>query len=228
MRPYLPKRFWITVLLLGGYIPGLTSNWYYTLLKTGTPGYWVMELSIWALLPGLILWTGLRYHLFDLRRLGMHTRLFNRPLSLATLGLTLGLILLWLPFNLWLNQTAQTWLSSRMISGGPLLEFPTIETAHLIKFAYLAFSAGVVEEFYGRSVLGCLFDHTPGQLVAYMLVSALVFALIHWEGGLSYLSFTFVWGLVFGAGYAWIRSVWPLMLAHALYDWLVYCGVTIP
>lgn len=60
---------------------------------------------------------------------------------------------------------------------------------------------------------------TPIQIV---VLSALLFSLIHWGSGPGRLLYTFAGGLIYMAVYLRLRRLWPLVLAHWIEDFMAY------
>jgi membrane protease YdiL (CAAX protease family) len=52
---------------------------------------------------------------------------------------------------------------------------------------------------------------TPIQI---LVISALLFSLMHWGSGPGRMLYTFVDGLIYMAAYMRLRRLWPLVLAH--------------
>jgi membrane protease YdiL (CAAX protease family) len=57
---------------------------------------------------------------------------------------------------------------------------------------------------------------------AAVLLSAAVFGLMHWFGGPFNVCDAFLAGIVYGIAFAWTRTLWPVVIAHALYDFSVF------
>jgi uncharacterized protein len=84
-------------------------------------------------------------------------------------------------------------------------------------------AAGVGEETQFRGFLferlGRLFGAGVGARVAIVMITAAVFGLAHWpDQGFPGAQQALITGLVFGAVYARIGRLWPLMCAHAAFD----------
>lgn len=103
--------------------------------------------------------------------------------------------------------------------------------------ATVLISAGFAEEAFYRGYLferlGKLFGRSKAALAATVLLSATVFALAHYrDQGLPGVEQAAVTGLVFGGIFAWRRSLWPVIVAHAAFDLtavaLIYWGWEAP
>jgi membrane protease YdiL (CAAX protease family) len=88
----------------------------------------------------------------------------------------------------------------------------------LLAVAYLAISAGLVEEFYYRGLMRLLFGRRVAGTILFVLISSLVFAGSHWEWGELKLFYTFVWGVIFAMVYIATGNLWPGIIGHAAVD----------
>ena len=86
---------------------------------------------------------------------------------------------------------------------------------------YLACTAGFVEEVMFRGVVWRAFVEMPFKrykMPAYVVVSSLVFALVHWEQAAAGMVSSFGFGLVAAMLYLRLRNLWPMIAAHTLVD----------
>lgn len=101
------------------------------------------------------------------------------------------------------------------------LAMPKHGFASLAVLAYLAVTAGLVEETFFRALPALALRQVlaPSTFrIAYPLLTAPVFALIHWENGPYEVGATFVLGLVVAWLYMRIGNIWPFVLGHAITD----------
>ena len=82
---------------------------------------------------------------------------------------------------------------------------------------------GVGEEIFWRGFLfqrlGKLFGTTLAAKIAIVAITSLGFAVAHFtEQGVAGVEQAIVTGLALGTVFAWTRSLWPVMAAHATYD----------
>ncbi|HBT77237.1 MAG TPA: hypothetical protein DEB39_10015 [Planctomycetaceae bacterium] len=92
--------------------------------------------------------------------------------------------------------------------------------------AILCVAAGMGEELLFRGlILGGILtcDGLTGSATLWtaLLLSATCFALAH-AITKTYVVLTFVIGMYFGLLFLWTDSLWPVMIAHALYDFFVF------
>jgi len=92
----------------------------------------------------------------------------------------------------------------------------------ITKVIYYSIGAGLVEEFYYRGLFKLLFKPGRGRMILYVLLSAIIFSSVHWEGGFVKLFVSFLLGLIFAGAYLWIKNLWPLVVAHFLTDFFLF------
>ena len=82
-------------------------------------------------------------------------------------------------------------------------------------------TAGVVEEIFCRALPLLYLSERFGKSLPkglYVITTALIFGVGHWENGNIEVIATCVFGLFAGALYLKLRDLWPLIAAHALMD----------
>lgn len=85
---------------------------------------------------------------------------------------------------------------------------------------YFALTAGYVEEFFFRGLLGSIIsDAFQHGRVIFIVLSAISFALIHWGSGLANVITTFMQGVLLSIVLVRTRDVRIVMLGHGLF-WL--------
>jgi membrane protease YdiL (CAAX protease family) len=88
-------------------------------------------------------------------------------------------------------------------------------------FLFFLFFSPIVEEILFRGiVLEGLVNVTNG--VVAVIVSAAIFAGVHWAGGVGQIASTFILGLVLGWLYLRTRSVVPSSVAHIIYNGVAF------
>ena len=84
-------------------------------------------------------------------------------------------------------------------------------------------SSLIIEEFLFRGLLHRAFSGFPYSSVLFLVVSPLLFALVHWEDGLANLASTYIVGVFMAIAYLGFRNLWPLVIGHIFTD-LVWFG----
>ena len=96
-------------------------------------------------------------------------------------------------------------------------------TATLLMLLWVIVGGGFGEELIWRGFLferlGAFLGPRAHAKLVIVVVTSIGFALAHyWDQGLPGAAQATITGLVFGATYARIRTIWPVMVAHAAFD----------
>jgi membrane protease YdiL (CAAX protease family) len=181
--------------------------------------YWSFELLIWVAVPLWVLLTALRMPGCRLADLGFHAAL-PRCRGLPAVA---AASLLFAPLCYFFYDAVYRAFGAWFQEGG-YFEYesmiPEAGLPHYAAIAYFALSAGLVEEFLFRGLLfrAALEFHRPA--IFFLLVSPLLFSLVHWESGIGNLFATWVYGLFAAGVYLGLRNLWPLVAGHVLTDLL--------
>ncbi len=97
-----------------------------------------------------------------------------------------------------------------------LFRFPTLGDGVL---HWVDLTAGLLlvafsEELICRRICAGLLERIGCRPAAIILISATLFALIHWSGGVGQLCYTFLWGVLFMEVYLIWRSLWVVVALH--------------
>jgi uncharacterized protein len=90
----------------------------------------------------------------------------------------------------------------------------------ILAIVYLAASAGLVTELVYRGVLLRIIAPRTAWSWRYLVLSALLFGLIHWESGLSMMIATVLFGAFLAVLYRYSGSIWPSMVGHMAVNFL--------
>jgi membrane protease YdiL (CAAX protease family) len=125
--------------------------------------------------------------------------------------------------GLWLNSAAVRDVFWSM-GAGPLGGIPPIVPAWLRWFDCLAGLAlvAVSEELVFRAALPGLLARLGFSPLAAWLASAGLFGLTHWSFGVGHVVLTALIGGVFGLMAAYARSLWPVIVAHYLVNFVEF------
>lgn len=105
-----------------------------------------------------------------------------------------------------------------------LFEFGAIDDPVLnwIDLTFGLLLVAVTEELvFRRLALRALEQFGAGAL-ATVVLSALVFALMHWGGGVGQVLYAFVIGALYMAFYRRVRVIWPFMAAHWIENFVAF------
>ena len=183
--------------------------------------YWGFELLSWLVLPAIVFSLAVRKGGLRAGDIGLTAQVRGR----RRLALLLVLCVVAGPFDLLLYSHAYAFFRE-LFPAEPLFSYQTIVPEHgvlrVIVAAYLGLSAGLVEELYFRGLffsISCFF-RTPTTV--YLAFSPVLFSLVHWEGGLSNLFATYIFGLISALVFVLIRNLWPLIIGHVYTDYFWY------
>ena len=219
------KRILIACLIFIGILPYELNGFYNPLLQNSPGQFWVAEILTWILLPIVIYAIGIRHGLFSNRELGFNctvARKQNLLLFLASLVVV--------PVLLRITYVASDFISQLLfpINYGAIgFSYKNIVPANgvlrVLALLHFSLTAGIVEETIYRGMLKQLFDDNERGNALFVIISSLVFASVHWEGGARGLFLAFSFGIVASVFYALLKNIWPLILGHALSDllWLM-------
>ncbi|SDI57929.1 CPBP family intramembrane glutamic endopeptidase [Propionivibrio dicarboxylicus] len=99
------------------------------------------------------------------------------------------------------------------LASAPGKEFPTA-----VFVFYFAITPAVVEEYFFRGLARQQIQRVFGSNFSYVLISSLLFASIHWGGGLFPVVQTAVFGIAAALIYLHVKSLLPLMVGHFFVD----------
>jgi membrane protease YdiL (CAAX protease family) len=91
----------------------------------------------------------------------------------------------------------------------------------IIVVLYFSLTAAFVEEVVFRALPWAYFSRTGSSKaisMKYILLSSILFGLIHWENGYHEILATFLLGIVACTIYVKIENIWPLICAHFFTD----------
>ncbi|MBI3395281.1 MAG: CPBP family intramembrane metalloprotease [Spirochaetia bacterium] len=100
---------------------------------------------------------------------------------------------------------------------------PSHQPWRILTAFYFAFTAGFGEEIFFRGIPFLLAQRIGGVVrSSYVLWSAALFAVAHWEQGICGSIPAFLWGCNMALMFLFFRNLWPLMATHFLYDFLLF------
>lgn len=180
--------------------------------------YWAYDLTKWVLLPAVTLfamrvWCHVRPADFGLH--GPDQRRSAKTLA----GLTVLGVALSMSYFLFDALGERLYPDSEGFSIDEVM--PTGGALRWLVVAYLAASAGLVEEFFYRGVLRELIAPEGagvGRASAYVVVSSVLFALSHFEGGSVAILASGLYGVVAALFALRVRNLVPVIVGHFTID----------
>jgi len=180
--------------------------------------YWAYDVTKWVLLPAVTLfamrvWCHVRAADFGLH--GPDQRWSAKALT----GLTVLGIALSMSYFLFDALGERLYPDSEGFNIDEVM--PTGGAVRWLVVAYLAGSAGLVEEFFYRGVLRELIAPEGagiGRASVYVVVSSVLFALSHFEGGAVAIFASGLYGVVVALFALRVRNLVPVIVGHFTID----------
>ena len=128
--------------------------------------------------------------------------------------------------GLFLDQIGGRFWAS-VIPGTALGKFPVIANPALYRLdLYLGlFFVGFTEEIIFRGLAFRVLYENFKSLPKVFIISSLIFGLIHWSLGINVIINTAIIGAVFMIALWRTKSVWPLIIAHFIVDYVAFSGL---
>jgi membrane protease YdiL (CAAX protease family) len=92
----------------------------------------------------------------------------------------------------------------------------------LVTLLAISILIGFTEELLMRGYLFTRLEQLLRSTWVAVLLSSVVFGLMHWFGGPLMVCNAFLIGIVYGIAFAWARTLWPVVIAHAAQDFSVF------
>ncbi len=181
--------------------------------------FWLLDILGWIALPSIILLYIYRYYGIGLHDYGLaklSTPFQRREIINWSVLSTLILSIYYFAFG-WLawrfiDTSANTFSYGAMVPEG---------NTRYIAVVYLAITAAVFEEIFFRGLIWRLVYSSAikyNKSVVYIVISSLLFGLVHWENGLPEVISAIIFGLVACVLYLRLHNLLPLMVAHFFID----------
>jgi membrane protease YdiL (CAAX protease family) len=198
----------------------LLLNDFYMLIIAEDAFYWhfALDLLFYIGLQSLVVYLAWRWKWFTWRSAGLTTeKIWKQTLQGVLLFLAVFLLATLLEI---LRQFITTHFSWDIPAGGHVTHPPWNAILSILYILYLSVSAGLYEELIYRglviSQLRLVTSHDSFSIV----LSSLIFALIHWSLGITIVTLAFIVGLFWGSIYIKNGRLLPLMIAHFLFDFV--------
>jgi membrane protease YdiL (CAAX protease family) len=205
---------------------GLVNGLYFPQLAISNHGlYWALDVLQFVVVPALAYRLLLKYGVqpkdYGLRGLAV---VGSRNFAIGSSWPDRIGLIVFVSFIYWLTfEVAKALLYPFFWEGISPVTFsealPEGEFWHWLLIVYAALTAGLIEEPVFRSLpwLYCSRRFRSPQR-PYVLISSLLFGLVHWEQGTLVIIAAGFLGYVAALLYISIRNVWPFVIAHFLTD----------
>jgi len=202
---------------------GMVNGIYNSELANYPVLFWVVDVVGWVILPALILLYIYKYYGIGLHDYGL-VKITN---SYQRREMTNWTVLA--TFMLGIYYFAFSWLAWKIIVvDTPVFAYKDMVPggdARFFTIFYLAITAAIFEEIFFRGLIWRLVytsNINGNKSYVYIVISSLLFSLVHWENGLPEVLATLVYGVVACILFLRLRNLYPLIVAHFFIDVVIF------
>lgn len=223
MLPLISQRIlWLIspVLLIG-----IVNGFYKDILHDSMPlFFWLADTTHFLLLPITIL--VYLYYQYQIKPVDYGFKIkavFKHPVEWVV-WIVLSSIIFYYGYTL-LSQFFLWLLDGKASNFAYTDTMPEPVVKRLLTTVYFAATAAFVEEIFNRALPWLALSKLGESLkikVIYVLATALIFGLLHWENGIHELWATGVFGIITAILYLYLKTIWPLVIGHFVTDCIVF------
>ena len=207
----------LLVLALCGIAPFMVNGLVNSVIAHNALLYWGFEMLTWIIIPSIILYLVIRTPGVQLSDLGYHGSFRGQ----ADIRLVLLACAVFAPFCYGVYYYSYDYFSA-LFPGQGFFQYdsfvPESGILYYLVVIYFGLSAGLVEEFLFRGLLYRAFSGFKHSLALFLVISPILFSLVHWENGLANLASTYIVGVFMAIAYLGFRNLWPLVIGHIVTD----------
>ena len=214
-----PAHYTVLILIFVAFINGFYLDLIY---QSNIVIAWIYDIAQFIILPFTLFFILYRYYNIHPASYGIVIPVAkHKKRSLIFVSLYCAVLLQLLCFityesvSLYVNGTEKMGYLSLIPTG--LMRFPVV--------VYMSVTAAVVEEITYRGLpllLFYKFRHSKYFNVTFVLTTAIIFSLVHWENGVPNLAEAFVFGVFSAMLYLRYKNLIPLMVAHFVVDFVSF------
>jgi membrane protease YdiL (CAAX protease family) len=213
----------LLVLALCGIAPFMVNGLVNSKIADDALLYWGFEMLTWIVIPASILYLVIRTPGVRFADLGYHGDIRGE----RNIGLLLLACAIFAPLCYGVYSYSYDFFSELLTDPEGFFQYDSIvpESGFLyyVVIIYFGLSAGLVEEFLFRGLLYRAFSGFRHSLALFLVISPILFSLVHWEDGLANLASTYIVGVFMAIAYLGLRNLWPLVIGHIFTD-LIWFG----
>jgi len=213
------QRNRLLLLALCGIAPFMVNGLVNSVIADNALLYWSFEMLTWIVIPSIILLQVIRTEGMDLSDLGYHASIRGRN----NIGLLVLACVAFSPLCYGVYFYSYEFFSELFPGQGFFQYESIVPESGILYFAvtiYFGLSAGLVEEFLFRGLLYRAFSGFRHALALFLVISPVLFSLVHWENGFANLASTYIVGVFMAIAYLGLRNLWPLVIGHIFTDLL--------
>lgn len=219
MCPLQTRNLYLALIGIGIF-PFFVNGYVNSIIYQIPLAYWLFELFCWALLPTLVLGIASKKGGLRFSEIGLHSKLFGK----GNLVLLVFLSIIFGPIEFWVYTSLYDFFWPLFKHQGVFQYHSVLPQSgwpRILVAAYFAISAGVIEEIFFRGWMYRVAGYFLRPRVVYLMVSPLLFALVHWESGAANVLATFILGLMTALVFIALRNLWPLIAGHVYTDFFL-------
>ena len=217
----MSERRWHLLLFCFAYFPYLVNGIVNTRLAATPCVFWVFDAITWIVVPAIAFYLLSKRPEVSLASIGLTTFVIDRRsyIGIASLAFVLSFLFL-----------AVTTISERYsqiaFPAEPWFRYswmiPESAMGQTIVATYYAITSGLVEEVLYRGYLFRISQYFTYPKAGFLCLGPVLFALAHWEGGVSAIVSAYILGLVASLVYLVLKNVWPLAIGHGVTNYVLY------
>ena len=216
-------KLWLLIGFLLAAVPLTLNGFYIEYIFRITDLFWPFDILNHVVLPALGITLILKKTKFTVKNIGLGAPKTVQAMNLLILGTVLSLFLSEPIYHNTFQSAQLNYPEFR-----PAIQFNYSQTLPdtglllLLCACYISVTAGVVEEIFFTAIPKLFFKTDILGSCLYVVISAFLFSLIHWEGGLWQLHATFAFGVFTSVVYLFSRSIIPCIIGHFWVDWIIF------